>query len=468
MASQTGHLHFLGIGGHTMGGLAVAAKALGYKVTGTDEMAYDARALSQADIQWWKQADPRHLDGVTELIISGGSAPDNPEIVAARDRQIPIKSFAEFFGNLTKSAKSIVVSGTHGKTTTTSLVAWVLEVAGKKPDYLLGIKPHNFDSSVRLAGSSVVVCEGDEYRASQLDNRSKFAFYHPDVLVITSVELDHPDFFQNLTEVKEHFAKLVERLPESGRLYYHELPDSILSQAGAGHQVLQYGQGDAGWHTSADIGYTPQGLTFALYREDRRYGELQVPLYGHHNVLNATVAAGVALDEGVPWTTVKQAFRTFRGAARRFERVSAPGQDIIVLDDYAHHPTEVAATIAAAKRHSGRRVVAILQPHTFSRVELLYKEFGKAIRKADIGLVAEIEGAREKHRAHQVSGEDVAKAAGPSVRYIGTRDALVQAVVEEAQPGDTVLCMTVGGYQKLARELARRLQNPGQSKPVRS
>jgi UDP-N-acetylmuramate: L-alanyl-gamma-D-glutamyl-meso-diaminopimelate ligase len=454
------HLHFIGIAGHTMSGLALAAKEAGYSVSGTDEKAYPPSTdfLDHNQIKWWRDPEPQHLAGVDKVIVSGGTPPDFPELVAAQQAGIAIESFAQFWGEIIKDEYSIVVSGTHGKTTTTALIAWLLEDCGKKPDFLVGITPKNFSSSVRYAGGRVAVTEGDEYQSSQLEATSKFNYYHPDSLVVTSIEMDHPDLFLDIRDLKERFTDLLASLPAAARVYLcGDDPGTAELAAAVKSGLVTYGSsGD--WRMGA-VHFTQTGLDIAISHGEQELGQLFVGLYGRHNVLNALAAVAVALDYGVSWDQVVRSAAKFKGTARRFSILTAAGSPIRLIDDYAHHPTAARATIEAVKLHFPGRVIAVYQPHTFSRTKTLMSEYQQAFGQADLTFLAPVEGAREQAQADEVSSHDIAKGAAGQVEAIDDRAQLIKAVVTAAQPGDTVLVMSVGGYQRLAEELADKLEN---------
>ena len=460
MASSTKeHLHFLGIAGHAMRGVAMAARELGYAVTGTDVGAKPPGStwLDTHKFTWWHTSDAKHLEGVDRIVMTGGIPLDDPELTAAQQQNIPIVSYAEFVGELAASKRRIVISGTHGKTTTTSLITWILESAGKHPDFLIGIKPHNFDSSVRLSDSEVIVLEGDEYKASSIDNRSKFEYYRPDVLVATSLEMDHPDMFNNIGEIRERFEKVIAGVPKDGLMLYWRGSEALHQLArSARATVASYGnEGD--WHAD-HISFHVHGISLDAYHDEAYEGHYMVPLYGRHNINNALSAIAVAKNENLPVDQIQAGFVGFKGAARRFQIVSAPVSDVIVVDDYAHHPTEIATTIEAAKLHFDRRVIAVIRPHTYSRTKELLQEHRKAAGRADVAFITDIEGARETGFEATVSGGDIAKNNGQSIYYEPDRTKLVERIVAEAQPGDIVLSMTVSGYDDLAEELATRLK----------
>ena len=442
-----------------MRGLALAVKHLGYQVSGSDEASYSIPgedALDTAGIPWSKTADPIQLKGIDALIISGGTAADDPMLAAAREGKIAIRSYAEFVGELVASKRRIVVAGTHGKTTTTSLIAWLLESAGRQPDFLIGVRPYNFASSVRLSDSRVMVLEGDEYRASSLDERSKFWFYRPNVLVATSLEMDHPDMFADVSVIRQRFQELVQAMPKDGLVVYwtgsKEL-EAVVQKSSA--PVRSYGE-EGEVHVD-HVAFGAAGVSFDLYRKGDYGGHFAVPLYGRHNVDNATAAVTVALAEGLSPEEIQEGLQTFRGAARRFDVVSPPQAEVRVVDDYAHHPSEIAATIEAARLHFNGRVVAVVRPHTYSRVKELLGGYRQAVAKADLAFVTDIESARETELEASVSGKDITQGNGDHVIYEPDREKLVERLAEAARPDDTVLSMTVGGYDGLAAELASRL-----------
>jgi UDP-N-acetylmuramate: L-alanyl-gamma-D-glutamyl-meso-diaminopimelate ligase len=321
-----------------MRGVALAARELGYEVTGSDASAQapGSDLLDEQGFTWWREPAPERLNGVAQVIISGGSKPDHPEIVWAQQQGVPVRSFAEFVGGLAAEQHRIVLSGTHGKTTTSSLVAWLLESAGRHPD---------FDSSVRLAGSAVIVFEGDEYSSSQVDPQPKFNYYHPDVLVVTSLEMDHPDVFKDLAEIKQRFRTLIASLPSTGRLIWWrdsgEL-ESVVTQSPA--PVESYGLADADWKAE-DVRFEPTGLRFGLCHQGNVLGQVTVGLYGEHNVLNALAASAVALAEGLSFAELQQGMASFQGASRRFEQLRPRKltSQVVCWQSSGHIPTRAPA-----------------------------------------------------------------------------------------------------------------------------
>jgi UDP-N-acetylmuramate: L-alanyl-gamma-D-glutamyl-meso-diaminopimelate ligase len=457
-------LHFIGIAGHAMRGIALAASGLGYNVSGSDDTAVPPGSdwLDDHGILWWREPAVDRLDGVDAIIISGGTKPDYAEIVWAQQSGVAIYSFAEFVGYLARHKRRIVIAGTHGKTTTSSLVAWLLESAGRKPDFLIGIQPRNFDSSIRLSrDSEIIVFEGDEYTASQLDRQPKFNYYRPDSLVLTTLEMDHPDVFHDLSEIVACFRGLVASMPADGLVsYWGGSSELVALMTGTPMVSTSYDtSGVADW-ASKDITFGTDGLEFTVVHVGQELGRVVVGLYGEHNVQNALGAISAVMAEGLSFRQVVAGCRTFLGAVRRFERVSTDGARITVIDDYAHHPTEVMATIAAAKKHfPDGRVIVVFRPHTYSRTSELLAEYQEAFAQADVAFVTDIEAAREggQEELYNISGQDIVRGASGQVSYVPDRSRLADMVVEEARSGDLVLCMTVGSYEGLVTELDARL-----------
>jgi len=455
------HLFFIEIVGHAMRGLALAAKNQGHHVTGLDENATPGAGadwVTAQGIEWTRTPDPMLLDNVDLVIISGATPRGYPMLEEARRRNIPVTSFAQYLGEVTQGRHVITVAGTHGKTTTTSLITWLMESGGHQPDYLIGIRPFNFDSSARLDGSKIFVVEGDEYRGSHLDTKSKVQYYHPDVVVLTSVEHDHPDAFPTLADVITRFKEIVSAIPAAGRLVAWAEAENVMEVAKeANCEVVTYGL-EKGDYQPADIRFTPDGLEFEVVHKGQRLGRLAVGLYGHHNVLNALAAVAVALGEGLSMEQVTAGAASFRGAFRRFQILTPKNSAITVADDYAHHSTEVRVTLEAAKLHfAGRRIVAVFRPHTYSRIKALLPEYQEAFGAADVVYITDIEAAREAGANTDVRAQDIIKNLKVPAHFIADREKLADRIESDAKPGDVIVCMTVSGYQNLANELAENL-----------
>lgn len=454
-------LLFIGIVGHAMRGLALAAKQQGNAVAGLDESAEEGTGtqwLAAHRLTWTRRAEPKLLDGIDVVIISGGTPTDYPLLEEAHRRGIKVQSFAEYLGEITAGEHSIVIAGTHGKSTTAAFVAWLLEHAGRNPDYLLGIKPFNFDSSARLGGGKIVVIEGDEYKASSLDPKAKLEYYHPDLLVLTSVEHDHPDVYPDLASVIKRFKLVVGSMSKEGRLVVWAESTTVAQVAAAAvAPLITYGL-EKGDYTARDIAYLPTGIEFDIQKDHQILGRIAIQLYGKHNVLNTLAASATVLEEGLTLAELIAGAAQFKGTYRRFNVLTPADASITVIDDYAHHPTEVATNIEAAKLHfPGRRIVTVFRPHTYSRTKALLRDYHQAFDQADLIYITDIEGAREAGMEHSVSGNDIAQGLNRPALYTPQREDLIARLKRDCKPGDVVLCFSVSGYQNLAGDLAKEL-----------
>lgn len=449
MATQ--HMHFLGIAGHAMRGIALAAQQLGYSVSGTDEGAVPPGSdwLDAQHLTWWSRPDPKHLEGVDKLIVSGGSPPDHPEIVAARQRQIPILSFAQLLDELLQAEQRLVISGTHGKTTTAALVAWILESAGFSPSFVIGAPTANFSSTTHLVTSKYAVIEGDEYRASQLDTNSKLFYYHPDYLLITSVEMDHPDFFKNLDAVVAKFSEVANAMKPTQVIVYNAL-DSLAAKVAQASPARAVSYGSGADYFASNVSFNDEGIKLSISATGQELGPLQVGLYGQHNVANTLGAVALARELGVSEEAIKKALASFKGTYRRFS-ITNSKQGFRVIDDYAHHPTAIATNIEAVRRHFGGKCIAVLQPHTFSRTRALAAGFAQALKGADRAYVLDIEAARENNQASSFSSAQLAD--GKTVFYQPDAHQLVQDIAARADSDTTVLVMSVSNQDELIQNL---------------
>jgi len=463
-AVATRHVHFLGICGYAVSGAALVAKQLGYLVTGSDEDAYPPTTdtLTAAGIQWVNHHAAANLDmaGTPDLVVVGNQVRDgNVEWAEATRRGLPVSSEAEFYAELTRDRVRIAVCGTHGKTTTSSLLAWMLEVAGMSPGFRLGTTSRDFEATARLGEGAPFVFEGDEYTTAPWDPRPKFLHTHPFAACVTRLELDHPDVYPDFAAYRAPFVELARTMPEDGVLALcADDPECVALQSQASCRTVLYG-------VSANADWRVEALGPQSFRVVRRDGvalpPVRLSIPGEHNTLNATAALILAGAVGADLERCIEACATFRGASRRFEILGVAG-GVTVVDDYAHHPTEVAATVAAARQRfpEPARIMAVYVPHTYSRTLALLDDYADAFRGADVVLLGPIEPARERHLAHTVSIEDVAarvRGAG-EVHIVGGSDEALLQILAEARSGDAVLCMSVRGFDDLAKRTLRALR----------
>jgi len=430
-------LHFVGIGGVGMSGLAIVAKALGAEVTGSDhaESSYTAR-LRRHGVEPAARHDATNLPDGAEVVVSSAIAADNPELACARAVGARVLHRGELLGEVSRLKRAIAVAGTHGKTTTGGMIAHALAACGREPAFLIGGELRSADANAAWGEGEWIVVEADE------SDRS-FLHLGRDVAVVTSVELDHHATYRSLSELEAAFAEFAG--PAGTRIAG---PGVALDGA------VSYGIDAGSWHADG-LELRPLGSRFAV---EGVPVELRVP--GRHNVLNALAALAACEAAGLAPAEAAPALAGFTGAGRRFEEWGLTASGARVFDDYAHHPTEVRATLDAARTLEPRRLVACFQPHLYSRTRELAREFGRALALADLAVVLEVYPARERREDFPgVSGLMVAQAtadaaAGRPVWWIPSIDEAVDRLGAELREGDVLLTLGAGDVDRLAAALA--------------
>ncbi len=454
------HIHILGICGTFMGGVAAIARQAGYRVTGCDANVYppmsdQLRALGIDLIEGWSPAQLRLAPDV--FVIGNVGKRGNPLIEAILDARLPYVSGPQWLAEQVLHRRHVLaVAGTHGKTTTSSLLAWILQANGRTPGFLIGGVPNDFDLSGRLGESELFVIEADEYDTAFFDKRSKFVHYRPTTAILNNLEYDHADIFPDVAAIRTQFHHLVRTIPGRGRIIVNGADDELAEVLRQGLWSEREDFGVAtGWH-EADVAEAPQTSDFDVYLGDRSLGRCRLPLAGAHNRANAIAAIAAARHVGVAPADAIAALNGFGGVRRRLEWRGEVG-GIAVIDDFAHHPTAIATTIAGLKARlaPGQRIVAVLEP----RSNTMKLGAMKALLPASLADAAQVfcfSGGLEW---------DVAQALAPlGERAVVERElpALVRAVVAFARPGDRILVMSNGGFggihQKLLEQLAGRPQ----------
>jgi len=384
------NIHFVGIGGIGMSGLAEIASAEGMRVSGCDLKASSVtRHLADKGIPVDIGHDPAHAAGADLVVISSAIRRDNPEVRKAVELGIPVMRRAEFLGELTARRKTVAIAGTHGKTSTSAMAAFILSEAKLDPTIVVGGMLHDLKSNARLGGGEVLVVEADEYDRS-------FLAFHPTIAVVTNVEEDHLDIYEDLEDICRTFAEFASRVPDTGVVIGCVDEPAVSSLlAASGRRTISYGTGEGAELRAVDLTFDENGSAFAIERGGERLGSLRLRLPGVHYVRNSLAAIAVALELGVEMETITAALATFRGVERRFQ-ILGTFRGAVVVDDYAHHPTEIRATVAAAKgSFPARRIVALFQPHLYSRTRDFADDFAAALATADEAWVAPIYPARE-------------------------------------------------------------------------
>lgn len=384
-------IHFVGIGGIGMSGIAEILSNYDLTISGCDakrSAVTDRLARLGIDVEVGHGA--RHVDGVDLIVISSAIRKDNPEVQEARASHIPVIRRAEMLGEITRLKRGIAIAGTHGKTTTSAMTALVLAEAGLDPTLIVGGVLRNFESNAKLGNGDYLVVEADEYDRS-------FLSLHPTISVITNIEADHLDCYRDLDDIRETFAAFARLVPFYGAVIGCADDENVASLLSSlPKRSIRYGLGETAELRAVDLEFGGNGVTFGVVRHGSALGRVKLGTPGEHNVRNALAAIGVALETGIQFETAAAALERFTGVERRFQ-VLGEFDGVIVVDDYAHHPTEVRATLEAARRsYPERRIVALFQPHLFSRTRDFASGFAEAIELADLGFVTPIYPAREE------------------------------------------------------------------------
>ncbi len=449
-------LHFVGAGGVGMSGIAeILLQATPLEISGCDLARSEVtERLERLGARIAIGHDPAHVESADLVVISSAVSESNAEVAAARERGIPVIRRAEMLGEIMRLKQGVAVAGTHGKTTTTSLTGMVLTEAGFDPTIVVGGQVHILGTNARLGRGEYLVAEADEFDRSFLE-------LTPVVAVITNVEADHLDTYKDLGEIHEAFAAFANRVPFFGAVIacaddpgVREILPRIKRRA------VTYGFSPDADLSARDVKLDASGTCFDVWNgEQGRLGAVRLRLAGRHNVANALAAVAAGRELLVPFDTIARALSAFTGVVRRFE-LKGERAGVLVVDDYAHHPTEIRATLAAARQvYPDRRIVALFQPHLFSRTRDFTGEFGAALAAADMNIVMDVYPSREAP-IPGITGELVADAArriGPGpVIYSHEKKEVVDTLERTLAPGDLLLTLGAGDVVKFGEEYLKR------------
>jgi UDP-N-acetylmuramate: L-alanyl-gamma-D-glutamyl-meso-diaminopimelate ligase len=462
------HIHLIGICGTAMASLAGMLKQLGHKVTGSDAAAYPPMSdfLTSLGISISQPFNRRNLEPRPDLVVVGNAiSRGNVELEFVLDRRIPFQSMAQVLHDeFLLDKERLVIAGTHGKTTTSSLAAWIFHHAGRSPSFLIGGIPENFGSSFALGSGREFILEGDEYDTAFFDKGPKFLHYFPDTVILTSVEFDHADIYKNLDEVKTAFKRLVNLIPQRGLLIAwdgHPNVDECASRALC--RVERYGFSEnSSWHIT-DVEYLPTETRWKISRDGTTPAELSFPLAGEYNVLNATAAAALAANSGVDVNTIAAALREFHSVKRRLE-VKAELHGITLIDDFAHHPTAISQTLEAIRtRYAGRRIWAVLEPRSNTlRRRVFQHELAQSLAVADQVVLADVfksEAIPENERLDPAGVVADLNSNGKPAQLLRDADAIVEAIAPELRNGDVVVILSNGGFGGIYEKLPAKLKS---------
>jgi UDP-N-acetylmuramate: L-alanyl-gamma-D-glutamyl-meso-diaminopimelate ligase len=462
------HIHLIGICGTAMASLAGLLKQRGLRVTGSDAAVYPPMSdmLAALSIPVQQPYAESNLHPRPDLVVVGNAiSRGNPELEYVLDQRIPMRSMPqvlyEFF---LRGRDSIVVAGTHGKTTTTAMLAWIFQVAGHNPSFLVGGVAENFVSSFALKPGKHFILEGDEYDTAFFDKGPKFLHYFPDVAVLTSVEFDHADIYSDLEAVKTAFRRLVNLVPRRGRVLAFDADANVTDCVSrALCTVERYGFSEGSHWRATDIRYESACTRWSMMREGRPWAEFDFSLAGEYNVLNATAAAAVAAGYDIPPATIGKALREFKGVKRRLE-VRGEVNGVTFVEDFAHHPTAIAGTLQALRvRYPGRRLWALFEPRSNTlRRNVFAERLVESLALADRVVIADIfrpEVIPEPERLDLAQVLSELGRRGTTAHNLADADAIVVAVAPELRPGDVVAILSNGGFGGIYEKLPQRLKN---------
>jgi UDP-N-acetylmuramate: L-alanyl-gamma-D-glutamyl-meso-diaminopimelate ligase len=468
-------VHLIGVCGTAMATLAAMLKHAGHQVSGSDEHVYPPMSdfLAAEGIGVLEGYRPEHVQGPIDLVVVGNAiSRGNPELEAVLDARIRYASLPETIRDQWLwDAQSIVIAGTHGKTTTTALAGWLLTAAGADPTVLLGGIARNFGddgASYRIGAGLPFVIEGDEYDSAYFDKTAKFLKYLPDIAVVNNIEFDHADIYANVEEVRLAFRRLVNLVPRRGLVLLGiDSPDAAALAEKAKSRVQTFGLSETAEWRASDIRsgvLTHGGTRFRLTRGAQDLGEFTLPLLGAHNVRNALAAIAVAVDAGVGVDALRQGLAAFKGVKRRLE-VVGEAKGVTVYDDFAHHPTAVDETLRAVRAAApGRRIWAIFEPRSASSCRRVFQDdFARAFGGADEVVLASVFRSAlppEERLSETKLVEDLTRQQ-VHARHLPTIDAIVDTVTAEARDGDLVVVMSNGGFGGIHRKLVAALAERG-------
>lgn len=443
------HIHLVGIGGTGMSAIANVLLGQGYVVSGSDEQENErTHALSEAGAAIFFGHNSNHIEGAEVVLISSAIPSDNPESVSALSAGIPVMKRAEFLGLLMKDAFGIAVAGSHGKTTTTGMLAQIMLEAGLDPTIIVGGNLPSIGVNGRAGAGKYFLIEADEYDYMFLGLR-------PHLAIVTNIEYDHPDIFETRSDYMKAFEAFLQLLPRDGRLVACSDDSGALELANkaevSGIKVDRYGLEEAKWR-AVDLRLNQLGGMDFLVENGADYaGVVRLRVPGVHNVRNAMAAIVVASGLNIKIDVVRRALANFGGIGRRFQIVGEVG-DVMAVDDYAHHPTEIQVTLAAARqRFPGRRIWAVWQPHTFSRTEKLLDDFANSFVEADRVVVLDIYQSREKDPNNFSVADVLKKMNHRDVHHVAEILDAAEYIMDRVIPGDVIITLTAGDGNLVGR-----------------
>ncbi|MBP3961413.1 UDP-N-acetylmuramate--L-alanine ligase [Paenibacillus lignilyticus] len=456
------HVHFIGIGGYGMSAIARVMLEMGYKVTGSDVARQElTEKLAAKGARIYIGHEPEHVKGADLVVYSTALSRDNVERRAAEELNIPILHRAQMLARLMNNGKGVAVAGAHGKTTTSSMIALVMENCKLDPTYIIGGEIVNVGTNAKAGKGEYVVAEADESDGS-------FLQYHPTIAIVTNIEPDHLENYDgDFNKLKAAYVQFLSQVKDGGSAIVCSddtnmqamLPELIAGPLGT-EGVLTYGIDQEAIYRAQNISLGDRKASFDMTRHGQLLGRIELSVPGRHNVYNAMATVITCLEAGVSFEAIAAAIVDFRGAKRRFQ-VLGEVNDILVIDDYAHHPTEIEATISAAKS-TGKRIIAVFQPQRYTRTFFLLDQFSRAFTEADEVLITDIYSPAGEQQIEGVNSkklvELIIKNSNANTTYYPTKDEVLAVLTDQVQPGDLVITMGAGDIWKVADSLAKTLR----------
>jgi UDP-N-acetylmuramate--alanine ligase len=449
-------LHFVGIGGIGMSSIAEILLNQGFKITGSDRSLSDVtRRLSSLGITVYEGHSPDNLKDADVLVYSSAVTPDNPEVMAAVERKIPVIKRSEMLAEVMRMKYGIGIAGTHGKTTTTSMVGLTLTEGGIDPTIVVGGKLSGLGgTNARLGNGEYIVVEADEFDRT-------FLKLTPTIAAITTLESEHLDTYKDLDDIKSAFIEFANKVPFYGFVILcldEEALQDIIPQINK--KIISYGITTQADMRAVDISYNEFSSSYTVKYRGEELGRISLRIPGIHNIKNSLVAVCIGIELGVEFSVIKKALEMFAGVYRRFE--TKYNEEVLVVDDYAHHPTETSATLSSIRSGWNRRLVAVFQPHLYSRTHNFYQEFGRSFLNSDVFICTDIYPAREEP-IPGVTGELITEAAKKfghrNVIYIKDKNEIPAKLMEIKKEGDIIITMGAGDIWKFGEQFVSSLKN---------
>jgi len=451
------NVFFVGIGGIGMSGIAELLMNLGFNVSGSDiNENENVKRLKKIGVSVVIGHDPHNLTNNIDVLVYSSAVPlENPEIVRARQKGIPIIRRAEMLGELISVKEtSIAVGGTHGKTTTSSMIGTILSYAKKDPTLVVGGLVHNLDSNSKLGTGDIIVVEADEFDRS-------FLALKPTISIVTNIELEHTDCYENINELKDAFIQFCKSVPFYGAII--ACADSPAVQeiiTNIERPMITYGRSRDAAYRAKNLRFKENKSTYSVFRSEECLGDIELNVPGEHNILNSLAAVVLGLEMGLSFEKIRDGIYSYNGVRRRFD-IKGIYNDVIIVDDYAHHPTEVEATLKSAKSGWDRRIIAVFQPHLFSRTREFFKEFADVLQIANIVIITDIYPAREKPIQGVTSKliYDELENKNHNCYLVPDIDDLAGTLDQVTQPGDMLITMGAGNIWRYNESYVKHIQS---------